>query len=203
MKRICGVKAMGLFGTAFGVLLPGLLATSALGQTNTFDIVVSNVVGPEQPSATVEVWAAFDPNAYAFCRAAFNVTADADPGAFSAPEGMLKGPGSKDGEVVADGDSVLDIMDWQWACHPIYADTANPMLIWRATWSTADFSPRSIGLDTGTLVYDLYPWGHCEGESFLDEFIEGSGLIQVVPAPASAALLLVGPLGTIALRRRR
>jgi hypothetical protein len=55
MKRICGTKAIGLFGTPFGVLLPGLLATSALGQTNTFDIVVSNVVSPEQPSATVEV----------------------------------------------------------------------------------------------------------------------------------------------------
>jgi hypothetical protein len=177
-------------------------AASASGQVNTFEFVVSNVVSPEQPSATVEVWAVFEDSAYAFCRGAFNVVADADPGTFSAPERILDMPGSMDGEVANDGDAVLGIVALQFNCHPFFADMSNPVLLWRATWSTEDFSQRSISVSTMTVQYDLYTWDNlCNGESFLDQFVEGTGTIHVVPGPAPGALLLVGPLAW--LRRAR
>jgi hypothetical protein len=83
----------------------------------------------------------------------------------------------------------------------IFADTSNPILMWRVTWSTSDFTPRMVHLHTATTEFDLYINETGQGMSFINDFIEGSGVLQVVPAPGASALVIGA--GTMALRRRR
>jgi hypothetical protein len=185
-----------------GALGAACLSGPALAQFNTFDIRVSNVISPGQPSATVEVWAVWDPDQYAVATVAFSLMGEADPGDFSDPERMLKMAGTEDGDVAPDGDSVLGIIARQLHFDGgIFADTANPILVWRATWSTLEFTPRSIDLASVTTKFDLYINDAGASDHFLDEFIEGSGVIQVVPAPAPLAVLAL--LGPGAARRNR
>jgi hypothetical protein len=177
----------------------GSLTAPALAQLNTFDIVVSSVVSPDHPSTTVEVWTTWDSAQYAFAGALFDMHASNDPGGFSDPMRMLKGPGSADGVVSLDSDLVTGAKPFQfhwWQNH--YADTANPILIWRVTWSTADFTPRAVDLSTVTSMYDLYVNIDGEWNGFLGDFAEGSATIQVVPTPSMA-----GALAALAAPRRR
>ena len=94
-----------------------------------------------------------------------------------------------------------------WGFAGLWAYTHSPILAWSADWTTTDFTPRTVSLDTrntttfeigtnGTHVYtlnllELYPQG----------FTPGAGAIRVVPSAASATTLLV--LGAVMLRRRR
>lgn len=167
---------------AYGVTL--LLAGSALGQNNRFEIVITNQVSPARPAATVEVWAAWDPIWYAFCATHFDIASALDEGGFSGPEELLHGPGSSDGNVLPDGDTVADVLTGQlyWP-GSIFPDTSNPILIWRATWSTSDFSPRAVDLKTDTSLCWLWSDQAYEVD-VLDNFVEGTGSIHVVPAPA-------------------
>mgnify|MGYP001791307894 CR=1 FL=1 len=86
---------------------------------------------------------------------------------------------------------------------PSYADTTNPIPFWRATY-TAPSDVRGVmevDLSTVTNRYDVYV-GRLSWipESRLDELVEGSGTIAVIPAPASAVVLA---LGVVRVRRRR
>jgi hypothetical protein len=179
-----------------------LTGASAHAQLNTFDIRVSNTITPDQPSATVEVWAVFDPQYYAFAHAAFDRSATADPGGFSNPERMLDAPESSDGVVDPTGDRVVGIVVRQlhFPGH-LLADSSNPILAWRVTWSTSDFTPRSIDLGTATSVFDLYINKAGVLDHYIDQFTEGSGVIHVVPTPSAAAALLA--FATVLSRRRR
>lgn len=179
-----------------------IFACSARAQLNTIDIVASNIISPAQPSTVVEAWAVWDPDQYAFWKASFNFFASEDSGGFSNPERLLKGPESRDGVVEPGGDAVTDVRPLQlhFPAANIFADTANPILIWRVTWSTSDFSPRFVDLHTSTTEFALFIRDDGLGGSFIDDFTEGSGAIQVVPAPAPAAVLaLAAPW----MRRRR
>jgi hypothetical protein len=127
--------------------------------------------------------------------------ATADPGAFSDPERLLKYGGS-DGQVLPDGDTVMGIDSAQ--LHfpgSIFADPSNPILIWRVTWSTDDFSSRSIQLATITSLYSLYTDSNGSSQDFIDTVVEGGGVVQVIPSSGAAwALLLAGGYSG---RRRR
>jgi len=181
------------------------LVSSSSGQINSYLILTSNVITPDSPSATIEVWSTFDPQWYAFNGADFDILAAADPGDFSNPERILKGPGSKNGQVGLGGDSVDGILANQLhfpSSAGIFADTANPILIWKATWSTSDFSPREVDLRTLTRGYAVYVSDQGNNKWLQDEpsFGEAFGKITVVPASGAAAVL---PVAVIMKRRRR
>lgn len=185
------------------VALSALVATSAHAQLNTIEFKVSNVISPEQPAATVEAWALWDPAQYAFADAVFDVLAVPDAGGFSDPQRILNGPGTYDGNVAPDGDSVTGIIAGQlhYPAHGIFADLANPILMWKVTWTTDVFTPRIVDVATLTNAFYVYtgPEGHTK--NLIGDFVEGNGVIQVVPAPAGFAALLAG--AAPALRRRR
>ncbi len=189
MKRICGVVLA--------------LAGSALGQSFNFELVVSNIVSPEQPSATVEVWAAFSPALYAFAKARFDLLASADEGGFSDPVLHLQGPGDYLGDIAPDGDSVLKVapMQFYWPNGGPYGDTSNPILVWSVTWSTSEFDPRTVSLVTLTSEYYVYKEsGHWD--DYIDTFVEGEGSIQVVPGAGTPAVLGLAALAGLRRRRR-
>ncbi len=175
-----------------------LFAAAAHADTMFFDI--SNEVSPEHPSATVTVWAQFNPDMYAFCSAAFEVLA-AEPG-FSDFHRLLKGPGTFDGWLSPDGSEVTGIVLGQlhFPDAGIFADTSNPIALWSATWTTADFSPRQVALETGLPSrWLLYTDSYGSADDFSQFATGGSGSITVVPAPGAAPAVVV----LACLRRRR
>jgi hypothetical protein len=134
-------------------VLAAFVATPAIAET-TYVISVSNRVTPVQPSATVEVWAIFDESLEAFAGAVFEFSATPDAGGFSDPQRLLTGPGTQDGVVDPDGDSVNGIISGQ-LCFPVIEwppDPSNPILIWRVTWSTDQFDRREVHLATARVT---------------------------------------------------
>jgi hypothetical protein len=166
-------------------------------------ITVSNTVSPQHPSTTIDLWAYFQPDFYAFAGAAFDVLASPDAGDFSDPTIFLTGPGQQTGMIAPDGDSVLGAItgQLQFPDANIFADRANPILHWRVTWTTNDFTARRVDVVTLTRLYGLYldVWGNSIN-AYDETFTEGLGTINVIPAPAPGA----PALGVaFAFRRRR
>ncbi len=84
-----------------------------------------------------------------------------------------------------------------------FADESNPIAFWQATYTAPQdvASPFAIELATMTTTYDVYfDLARSATQSRLADLIEGSATIHVIPAPASASLLVLGLLAT---RRRR
>src|SRR5262249_44762873 len=135
-----------------------LLVACPVSAELSFSFDVSNIVSPDNPSTTVEVWAHFDAGQYAFAGALWDVKAAVDKGGFSDPFTVLNSYGTSDGEVSQDGDMVGHIIAGQlhFPLGEYFADTGNPILVWKAMWSTADFKPRSVDLATATQKYFLY-----------------------------------------------
>ncbi|MEQ8317305.1 MAG: PEP-CTERM sorting domain-containing protein [Phycisphaerales bacterium] len=187
---------------AFAGAALGLAAmASATVQPNTYEIRVSNVVSPGTPSATVEVWADWDSDLfYAFAAAEWSLRGDGT-GDFSGPSSAFTDPGQDDG--TPSGGDVLDIVtgQLQFPSGGIFADTSDPILIWSATWSTTDFTARTVDLATETARYNLYLDDTGLSSEVTATVLEGAGRIEVIPAPASLALLGLG--GLAAARRRR
>lgn len=188
---------------AITLSLVGLVPVASASADLAFSFDVSNVVTPINPSTTVEVWAHFDPGYYAFAGAQWDVTASADVGGFSDAFSILNTYGTSDGNISQDGDFIAHIIagQLQFPLGNYFADTTNPILVWKATWSTDFFKPRSVNISTATQKCFLYLDDSGLSNDFYDDaFQEAIGSIQVVPAPAAGALL-----GVLALtvRRRR
>jgi hypothetical protein len=159
-----------------------LAAAPALADPS-FIIKVSNRVTEVQPSATVEVWAAFDADLFAFAGALFDIATEPDGGGFRDPTIPFDDIGGflSPGEVSPDGDAVTGILTGQ-LCSidcPLGIDKSNPILVWSATWETTDFSPRTIGAATFTTKFDLFTDNQGSSSSFLDHLEEGFALIEV------------------------
>jgi hypothetical protein len=157
------------------------LAAPASAQDNAFELVVSDTITPQTPTATVEAWFRFNPTFYAFAGARFDVSASLDAGGWSGSEHMLTGPGTTDGIIGDGGDTVAGIVSGQIHFPPggNFADTSNPILVWRGTWTTDDFTPREVSVSTGTKTFGL----HSEGgpiEPPYGSFAEGAGVIVVI-----------------------
>ena len=168
-------------------LLFACLAVFPAAADTTYIVSVSNRVTEAQPSATVEVWAVFDEDLYAMAGGRFEFAAAPDPGAFSEPQRLLKGPGTKDGEVSESGDRVTGIVSGQLPGFPIEppVDKSNPVGYWRVTWSTDDFTPRTVSLRTITTSFDVYLDPQGVSKSFLDQLVEGEGVIEVGSEPCA------------------
>ena len=195
------------------VALAGLASVATATNTWNVDITYSNglgYIGGPGDTATVQIWAAFDDNLYAFAGGALNANTDDPNGSWDGLTLDLKGPGTFAG--VGAGGNVTGIITGQlhFPLANIFADTANPIKAWHGTFSTSDFNARTVNFTTDTSKFDVYTTEDANGdgiadgnsESFIDSLIEGAGGIVVgVPAPGTAALLGLGALA--AGRRRR
>lgn len=183
-------------------LLVACLAVPALAQTNgTFVLTSSNTVSPSSPITTVGIWATLlDPGAqFVFWGADYDLTAG--DGAFSNPVNMLIGPGSSTGVIA--GNVISGAINGQFHLPPTFPGLLdNPILLAAYDWTTTDFTPRAVDLHTSNTNIFLV-FSPVTGEIvalFPDEFKPGSGVINIVPAPA-AWFALALPL--VAGRRRR
>jgi hypothetical protein len=190
------------------LVIAGLMiaATTASAQ-NALVIKTSNSISPLQPSATVEVWAVFDPSTYALASTIFDLRASPDEGGFSDPffvDRDMFCDITVPGKIDPDGDLVsrngLAQVHWNAGC---FASPDNPFFILSYTWSTSNFTPRVVDLSTTTHEFVLYLYGNGgeTGDFLNQDFAEGAGQIVIVPSPTSVAVLAVG--GALAGRRRR
>ena len=175
--------------------------------------VIGGPVSPSNPSVTVRLYAAFPKitSSSAFGAGGFNVLSDDPNGEFFGVErgfglgpspfcgyGFLgtPTPSTVPGNVVGQ----LGIL----GCVP---GTAMPLLVWQASWTTQDFTPRTVEISSdGTTYFQIYSSASAyefgpDVQLFPDKFEHGSGVIQVVPAPSALALLLTG--AALTTRRRR
>ncbi len=187
--------------TIAGALALLTLPPGALADGEAFEFRVSNALSPQDPSATVEVWAHFDRQDHAFQGARFDVRA-AEAGWIDGTQiemGHGFGIGARPGDIV--GPDVLGIIVGQLAW-PLGADPSNPILVWSAEFEASDFSPREIGLASRTTAFRVFPSATLPftTEPRLETFVEGAGTIVVIPAPG-ALIALVGA-GLVAMRRR-
>ncbi|UYV13809.1 MAG: hypothetical protein NCW75_05865 [Phycisphaera sp.] len=186
-------------------------ATAAGAQTASlnFDVIDPGPLSPGD-STMVFLSAGFDPADYAIAGVLTDVLASAPrdlTGAWSdmALIAPMDGPGTAAGAPSGMG-GVSGIIAGQLNFPPagIYADSTNPIAFWSATFTAPADQPGGyvVDLSTSTSRFDVYTDRRSSlSESRLDGLVEGRGQIWVIPAPASA-LVLLGGLGAALCRRR-
>ena len=184
---------------SIAILVVAGLAASATAQSEGYEFKVDGALSPSNPSVNVTLAATFPAADYAFAGARLDVIAS--EAGWGTPELILMGPGTTAGTVA--GASVEGIIVGQLNFPPgmIFADPSNPIDVWKSDFAPADVTTvRTIDLSTSTGQFAIYP----ERDSSVSETrtpTEGAGAIEVIPAPASLALLGLG--GLAAARRRR
>ena len=188
-------------------LLAVLFSAPVLAQTDaTYLLVSSNTVTPTTPTTTIEVWATWrDPGAqyiYIFGAADYDLTAG--DGVFSNPVNVLNGFGFTTGVIAGNVIYGAVLGQYLLPSSGLIGSRDNPILLATYDWTTTNFTQRSVGLHTSNttsfLLIDLF-FGAGTTQLFPRRFTPGSGVINVVPAPA-AWLVLALPL-VAATRRRR
>ena len=186
-------------------LLAVLFSVPALGQfSGTYLLLSSNTVSPSSPTTTIGIWATWTyPNAeWIFAVGDYDLTAGG--GVFSNPVNVLNGIGSTTGVIA--GHVISGAVNGQFHFFPpLIGSRDNPILLATYDWTTSNFTPRTVSLHTSNTTrfmiipwvipnsgpLNLFPWG----------FTPGSGVINVVPAPAAWVVLAL-PLVTATRRRR-
>ncbi|MEO1007095.1 MAG: PEP-CTERM sorting domain-containing protein [Planctomycetota bacterium] len=180
------------------------MAAAASAQSISID-PASSTIGPGE-SVVVTLSAGFGPDDFAVAGVATDFISSVGSTGWSdlALIAPMDGPGTSAG--APSGTGVDGIVAGQLNFPPagIYADSSNPIAFWQATYTAPDMvdTPFDVDLSTRTSRFDVYlDMMSSLSESRLGDLTEGSGVIRVVPAPASLALLGLG--GLAAARRRR
>ncbi|MCH7792801.1 MAG: hypothetical protein IID31_11055 [Planctomycetes bacterium] len=192
-------------------LLTVFLAAPTLGQiTGTYLLSTSNAVSPGAPTTTIGVWATWtDPNAeWAFATGDYDLAAG--DGVFSNPVNVLNGPGSSAGVIASN--MISGAVNGQLHIPQIglLASRDNPILLATYDWTTSNFIPRSVSLDTSHTTFFEIGWWDPKAYAnphppylrlFPSAFTPGSGVIIVIPVPAAWVVLAL-PLVAASRRRR-
>ena len=189
---------------AFALVAVAGVAAAASAQS--VDIAVSETtIGPGE-STVVTLSAGYGAGDYAVAGIETNFISSVGSDGWSdvALIAPMDGPGTSAG--APSGTGVDGILAGQLNFPPagIYADDSNPIAFWTATYTAPADVPDAftVDLSTDTARFDVYvARDSSASESRLGSLAEGAGAINVIPAPASLALLGLG--GLAAARRRR
>jgi hypothetical protein len=157
------------------------------------------VVEPGE-SAVMTLWAEMVPGATGFAGSIYDLSGDAmwQAGTVVDYDNLLDSL-TDDGQLQGDN-SITNIESFQ--LPPLFNpnfDASNPIALYRVIWTPASYEGAFVTISTSHINFDVYTDDFGTNEGYRGEVFDG--LIKVVPAPASAALLGLG--GLVALRRRR
>ena len=176
--------------------------------------VIGEPVSPTNPSATIRVSAYFPSNLWAFYTGGFDLIGTDTHAEFS--QFMLPAPlgprppgihgcfGMLVGGVIPGGVEQVGFL--QENIVGCLAHSANPLPIFETQWTTNDFSPRLVSLETeNTSVFSVFTssFGNTVNLISTQQFRHVSAVIQVIPAPAGVWILACGAAMTWPRRLRR
>ena len=193
-------------------LLMVFFAVPALAQTGgTYVLTYTNDVNPTTPTVTIGIWATWADPARHFIFAVGTYDLTASDGVFSNPVNMNPKLGSTTGVIAGNVITGAVLGQLHFPTLGIIGSRDNPILLATYDWTTSNFTPRTVRLETSnTQAFLVAWWADAPGgfpragmsvPLFPHEFTPGSGVIIVNPAPAAWVVLAL-PL-VAATRRRR
>lgn len=199
IKHTAILAAAALTAAAIG---PGTHASAQTIQGG-FELRVSNVVSPSQPTATVEVWAWFDnvPGVSELF-ASGNYDLVAGEGLWSNVTYWLNAPDPPPHLVV--GSRINNLIAGQLHLPPvnIFGNPSNPVLVLSTNWTTTDFTNRGVLVETAnTSFFNVYNQHGVQTLLWPSGYSPGSAAIAIVPAPP--VMVVVTGFAILAGRRRR
>ena len=189
---------------AFALVAVAGVAAAATAQS--IEIDVANPTLAPGESTTVTLSAGYGAGDYAVAGIATDFISSVGSDGWSdvALIAPMDGPGTTAGAPSGTGVDGIIAGQLNFPIAGIYADDSNPIAFWSATYTAPAVvaDAFTVDLSTDTSRFDVYvERGAALSESRLGDLREGQGAINVVPAPASLALLGLG--GLAAARRRR
>lgn len=180
----------------------------AFAQSGSWYVVASGGASPSTPTVLLDIYAQFDSNLHAFA-AGYGGLSTSEPGLDSVATFMLTVPipTAIPGLLVLGSHSLSAS---EWLLNPAQSNAAawggpanpdNPIKVATLAWTTTDFTPRTIQVETELTFLWVYPTLNAQTPSQVQISGVGSTNFEVIPAPASFALLAA--VGMAALRRRR
>ncbi len=153
-------------------------------------------------SAILTMYAAMNPGAVGFAGSIYNIGGDADWGAGSIGsytnlvDSLATGPGDMNA-----GNFITGIESFQLPpfFNPSF-NASNPIAVYQIVWTPADYSAKIVSFGSFDHInFDVYTDNFGSSTGYTGEVFPG--LMKIIPAPASAALLGLG--GLVGARRRR
>jgi hypothetical protein len=188
------------------IAVAGIAAAASAQGTITYSWSVSDtgngdgIIEPGE-SALLVMTGTMNPGATGFAGSIFDIrgVSNWDTGTVDSYENMLNAL-TDDGQLQGNNDIlVIEAFQLPPLFNPNF-DASNPIELYKITWTPSDYTARTVELgDTNHLNNDVYTDDF--GTNVPYDGIAGVASFQVVPAPASMALLGLG--GLIAGRRRR
>ncbi|UYV13007.1 MAG: hypothetical protein NCW75_01670 [Phycisphaera sp.] len=182
-----------------------LVATPALAQSSVIIDVDEPTLLPGQ-STTVTLSAAFPTFEYAMAGIATDLLSSVGATGWSDVSLVtpMDGPGTSIGVPTSDGFERILAGQLNFGPAGFEPSLDNPIAFWQATYTAPVDPTRAFEVDLSTMTsrFEVYimPDSH-ESRAYLDDLVEGSATIHVIPAPAGASVLALGlAAGT---RRRR